>query len=132
MSTSNYLNNALFQQIFLGGIYTPPTDLAIALCTSSPNPAQDGASIPEVANSGGYTRIICDFWRIAGQVYNSVQISFPTATIDWGIITHVAVLDNATYGSGNLLFYGPISNPTDVGAGDSFVFTPNSLIFQFT
>jgi len=62
---------------------------------------------------------------------NKYQIVFPTALQDWGFVSGVAVLDNSTYQSGNLLMYSTLSNPRLVFAGDNIRFDAESLQIVF-
>jgi hypothetical protein len=62
-----------------------------------------------------------------GYIKNKSEIVFPTALTDWGKVSGVAVLDNSTYGAGNLLMFAQLSNPREVFIGDNIKFTINSL-----
>lgn len=75
-----------------------------------------------VAQDPGYTR-----YEGNGFIKNSAQLVFDTALTDWGWVSGVAVLDNAGYGSGNLLMYAQLANPRYVYTGDNIKFDINSL-----
>jgi len=62
---------------------------------------------------------------LEGEKRNANEILFPAATEDWGIVTHVALLDAAT--DGNILFFGELTTPKEVVNGDTFRFPPASL-----
>jgi hypothetical protein len=114
--------------------------LYIALCTAAPTDASTGATITEVANSNGYARTkacagssqaLTD-WKgthssttgassgTGGVVSNAAAITFPSPTGGgWGVITHFAVVDSATWGAGNVLFWGALSASKTVNGGDA-------------
>ena len=62
-----------------------------------------------------------------GFIKNAAQILFNTALTDWGWVSGIAILDSATYGSGNLLMYAQLENPRLVYTGDNIKFDSNSL-----
>ncbi|NDG29772.1 hypothetical protein EB118_06720 [bacterium] len=62
-----------------------------------------------------------------GFIKNTTQFLFNTALRDWGWVSGVAILDSATYGSGNLLMYAQLENPRIVYTGDNIKFDSNSL-----
>lgn len=75
-----------------------------------------------VAQDPGYTK-----YDGNGFIKNSSQLIFNTALTDWGWISGIAILDNAGYGSGNLLMYAQLQNPRYVYTGDNIKFDINSL-----
>lgn len=137
-SMSNYLEGQLIKHLFRTGSYTKPTVIAIALCTAAPTDASTGATITEVANSGSYARVELNpddaNWDAIsgnnGTTLNTTDIDFPTATGDWGTITHIAVLDSSTHGAGNMLFYGSLGTSKIVGTGDSISFVAGEISIQ--
>jgi hypothetical protein len=62
-----------------------------------------------------------------GFIKNASQLIFNTALTDWGWVSGIAVLDNSTYGAGNLLMYAQLENPRLVYTGDNIKFDSNSL-----
>lgn len=132
---SDYLEVELRKHIFRTGSFTKPTTLAIALLTAAPNDASTGATMTEVANSGSYARVTLNpldaNWSGAsstdGLTDNVADITFPTATGNWGTVTHVAILDSATHGAGNILFHGALSASKTVNSGDTFKFLAGAL-----
>jgi len=145
-SMSNYLENKLIDHIFRSTPYNKPTVIAIALCTAAPDDASTGATIPEVANSGSYARQILYPGDInwsssqgdnlgassgsSGITTNSTVVTFPMATGDWGTISHIAILDEATYGAGNVLFWGDLTPNRIVSKGSTFQFAVNQIIVR--
>jgi len=133
---SDYLEGQIRAHIFRTASFTKPSVLAIALCTAAPVDADTGALTgKEVANAGAYARQTLNpldaNWTAAsatdGLTDNASAITFPTATAAWGTVTHVAICDSATFGAGNLLFFGTLTTPKTVGIGDIFKFNIGDL-----
>jgi len=79
-----------------------------------------------VANDPGYAH-----YEGNGFIRNATQLIFNTAFTDWGWVSGVAIVDNSTYGAGNLLMYAQLENPRYVYAGDNIKFDSNSLEVSF-
>lgn len=62
-----------------------------------------------------------------GFIRNKNQIVFSTALTEWGWISGIAIVDDNTVGSGNLLMYSKLANPRYVFLGDNIRFDVNSL-----
>jgi hypothetical protein len=139
-SMSDYLEGQLINHIFRTASYTKPTVLAIALCTAAPTDASTGATITEVTNAGGYARVsmgapLDATWAAPtgnnGTTSNVGAITFAAATLDWNAaVTHVAIVDSATYGAGNVLFWGALASSKTVTNGDTFQFAAGQLSVQ--
>ncbi len=145
---SNYLENKLIDLLFRDGTFVKPTTIAVALCTAAPTDADTGALAgKEVANSFGYARVEVapdDLnWEAtqggtsgnssgtSGATVNAADVAFPTASGgNWGVITHVAIVDSTTYGGGNLLFWGALTTPRTINDGDDFTFLAGDLQIQ--
>ena len=132
---SNYLRTQLNTHMFGTASYTKPTVLAIALCTTLPTPYQTGATIPELPNTGGYARQVLNpldsHWEVdGGVVTNSVAITFPVATADWEEVEYVAILDSATWGAGNLLYFGGLDHPKSIYQTDQLVIGIGGIIIK--
>lgn len=134
---SNYLENKLIDHIFRDIAFTKPTSLAVALCTSTPNDYSTGATISEVLNRNGYTRVSINpntsNWSSPtsenGTTYNKTAITFPSPTGAWGTITSIAILDSSTWGEGNLLFWSNIETQT-INLGKIFSIPIQNLTIQ--
>lgn len=136
---SDYLEGQVIAHIFRTASFTKPTVLSIALCTAAPVDSDTGALTgKEVANAGSYARQVLNpgdaNWNAItgnnGTTSNIPAIVFPTATAAWGTVTHVAITDSATYGAGNLIFFGPLTVSKVVGNGDIFQFNTGALQIQ--
>ena len=132
---SNYLEDEIIKHIFRTGSFTKPTTLAIALLTVAASDSDDGSTITEVTNANAYARQTLNpldaNWAATaggnGVTSNSSAITFPQATGSWGTIVGVAILDSATWGAGNMLFYGTLAQNKTVNNGDTFSFAIGDL-----
>ena len=114
MSFSNYLETEILDHVFAGAAYTAPSALYLALYTATPNDAGGGTEL----SGSGYVRKAASFSTSGATTSNSGAIEYPTATGNWGTITHIGVFDAAS--SGNLMAYGALSASKAVATGDVF------------
>ena len=143
---SNYLENVLIDHIFRATSYTMPTNIYIALCTTTPVAGNTGSTISE-PSGGSYARMpynpsSSSNWEAtqggvsgassgsSGLTSNHTSIAFPAATGVWGTITAVAICDALT--SGNLLFFGTLASSKPINSGDTFTFNANQLSVTFS
>ena len=132
---SNYLEAQVFTHIFRTSNYTKPSTIAIALLTAPASDTSTGANITEVANSNNYSRKVFNpgdaNWAVSGgQVTNSAVIEFDAASGNWGTITDIALVDNATYGQGNVLLYGTLTTQKAINNGDILRFPISGITFN--
>lgn len=119
-SLTNFAENALLNHITTNSAYTPAATLYLALCTSDPGEAATGGSLNEVANSNNYSRKAITFGAAASRrVTQSGGVTFDQASGSWGTITHWAIVDSATYGAGNVLAYGALSESKAIVNGNT-------------
>lgn len=137
---SDYLEVEVRKHIFRTGSFTKPTVLAIALCTAAPTDASTGATIVEMPDANGYARQTLNpldaNWSApdatGGLTRNQAAITFgPVTGSDWAAATHVAILDSATWGAGNMLLYGTLTLPKTGTVGDTIVFSIDTLAITF-
>lgn len=126
MNISNYLEAALLNAVFRNTSYTSPATVYLALYTSNPTDADTGTEV----SGGSYVRQAVTFSapsQVGGKatILNSSDITFPVATADWGTITHIGLRDAST--SGNLLYYGAITNPRSILTNDRLKVLANDL-----
>lgn len=87
---SNYLENKFLDHVLRNTAYTPPAAVYAALYLTDPTEEDKGQEV----KGGSYTRKAITFGSASGgQVSNSADVTFPTATADWGNITHMAIKD---------------------------------------
>ena len=132
-SMTDYLEVELRKHLFRTGSYTKPTVMAVALFTAAPSDAGGGTEV----SGGSYARVdrppLDANWSGAsstsGATDNVAVITFPTASANWGTITHVALFD-ATSG-GNMLFWGALAASKVVNTGDTFSIAAGDLDIVF-
>lgn len=118
-SITNWLENELLDHV-CNAAFSPTGTLVLALCTSDPGETATGASMNEVANSGNYARATIDFLAASSRVVDqNGSVDFNQASGSWGTVTHWAVVDNATYGSGNVYAYGALNTSKSIVAGNT-------------
>lgn len=107
---SYYLADSLLDHLFAGISFQPPLVMGVALSKGDPSPS--GTGLDEPLEGDNYARVAtyASWWTHDGitSLYNSTTIVFPEATGDWGSITHFALFDSASYGTGNMLFYAEL------------------------
>lgn len=117
---SDYLEGQVRAHIFRTASFTKPTVLAVALYTAAPGEAGGGTEV----SGGSYARVQRDpldaNWTAAsatdGLTDNAADLTFPTPSANWGLVTHFAILD-AT-GGGNFLIYGALTTSKTINNGD--------------
>ena len=134
---STYLDDKIINHVFKGVAYTPPTKYLALFRQSTGLQNNSGFASFELGSSDGeYTRIALadSSWASSsnGATYNTVELSFPVATTDWGEVTHVGIMDAAT--GGNCIAWGALANPVtgvaegrDVEVGDQLIIRANAL-----
>lgn len=125
---SDYLENALIEHLFRNTNYTRPANIYVALYTAAPNDAGGGTEV----SGGSYARQAIatgasSGWDAAsgGATANTATVTFPTATANWGTVTHVGLFDAVT--GGNLLMHGALSASQAVNNGNIFRFNAGDL-----
>jgi hypothetical protein len=129
-SFSDYLELKLLQHVFTTTAYTAPTGRYLALFTTAPSETGPGLEVSGFA----YARMAATFDVLSGfeldpvgnpgvlvtAAVNHDVVEFPTATNNWGSITHVGVFDAAT--GGNMLAYAQLAVARNITTGDIFRF----------
>lgn len=118
---TDYLEVEIRKHIFRTGSFTKPTVLAVALYTAAPGETGGGTEV----SGGSYARVQRDpsdaNWTAAsatdGVTDNAAALTFPAPSANWGVVTHLAILD-ATSG-GNMLLYGALAASKTVNNGDA-------------
>ncbi len=120
---SNYLEEKLLNFVLRNVAYTAPTSVLVALYTTDPTDADSGTEV----TGGSYARQTATFSAAsnpAGTCTTSADISFPTATADWGIVTHIGIRDNT---GTNLLFHTALDASKTINNGDQFKILAGNL-----
>ena len=119
---SDYLENALINVTLRATAYTAPTTVYVALFTTDPTDAGTGTEV----SGGAYARTAVTFAAPSNGVsLNSADVTFPTCTLAWGIVTHIGIYDALT--SGNLLYHTPLDASKTVDTADIFKISSGSL-----
>lgn len=116
MSFSNYLETELLDHVFANNAYTAPSTLYLALHTATPG--EDGSGT-EVSTSGtAYARQTVAFTVSGNTATTSGAVEYPTATANFGTVTHVGIWDAST--AGNLIAYAALTSSKSIDTGDVF------------
>ena len=128
---SNYLEGKLSDLLFQGTAYTAP-DTYVALATGSF--AEDNSGTANEVSGGSYARELVEndlatspYWdsHVDGVTDNNADITFTTASANWGTVSHMGIYDASTVG--NLLFHGSLSGSKTVDTNDTFKFATGDL-----
>ena len=131
---SDYLEGQLRAHIFRTASFTKPAVLAISLHTADPTDAGSGAEV----SGGSYARVSLNpldaNWdpgtATDGITKNSVVVTFPAPTANWGVVTHFGIWDATA--AGNLITYGALTTPKTINNGDAAPsFAVNALQITF-
>jgi len=110
---SDFLENALINATLRNTTYTSPAVVYVGLFTTDPTDANVGTEV----TGGSYARESASFAAPSnGSSTTDADITFPTATGDWGTVTHFGIYDAAT--TGNLLYHGVLNNSKTIQTGD--------------
>lgn len=102
---------------------------------SSADPAEDGSGTSEPGGAKGYARVKTmngsgTSWQVADAsgttIDNSAAIAFPTASADWGTMTHFAIFSGSTSGS-SVCCSGALASSKTVENGDTAQFAIGAL-----
>jgi len=126
-SKSDFLENEILDHVLSAAAYSAPGTVYIGLWTSALTDSSTGATAGEVSG-GSYARVAvtnnATNWPAAsgGSKNNGTDFTFPTATAGWGTVTYVAILDSATLGAGNILYWADLTASRDILNGDTAKF----------
>lgn len=114
-AASDYLETQMLKWALTGNTVTRPATWYIALYTAAPTDAGGGT---EVSTTGtAYARQTIAFTVTGNSATNSAIITFPTATANWGTVTHIGIFDTLT--AGNLLYWGTAAASKTITTGDT-------------
>lgn len=124
---SNYTESKLIDHILRNVAWASPATIYVALFTAVTD-AEAGTGT-EVAG-GSYARQVATFIADTnGLTSNAGLITFPTATGNWGTITHAGLFDAVAAGNA-ISVIKAIAAPKIINTGDIFRFPIGSLTFQ--
>ena len=110
--------------------YTPPAAIYVALFTAVTG-LEANAPTAEVSG-GSYARVACVLTAAAaGLSSNNANITFPTATVAWGTVSHFCLCDhltNVTWGTNvNVLMWSALDTAKAIDIGDTAQFNTGDL-----
>ena len=114
MSFSDYLETKVLDHVFAGTAYTAPSTLYVALFTAAPSDSGGGTEV----SGGGYARQTIAFTTSGDTTSNNAAIEFPTATANYGSVTHVGIFDASS--AGNLMAHAQLTSAKNIETGDVF------------
>jgi hypothetical protein len=114
MSFSNYLETKVLDHVFGGTAYTAPATLYLALHTSNPDEDNSGTEV----SGGAYARQTIAFTTSGNTTSNTAAVEFPTATANYGTVSHCGIYDASS--GGNLIAYAALSSSKTIETGDVF------------
>ena len=119
---TDFMENKIIDHMLRAQSYTPPATVYVALFTSATDDAGGGTEV----SGGAYARQAVTLAAASGGASeNSADITFPTATANWGTITHLALMDALT--GGNMLMHTPLDASKTVNNGDTFKINAGDL-----
>jgi hypothetical protein len=119
---SDYYENKVIDHMLRNQAFTPPSTVYVGLYTAAPTDAGGGTEV----SGGSYARQAVTLAAASnGATQNSADITFPTATADWGTIVAAGLFDAAS--AGNLLAWNNLTASKTVNSGDTFKITAGSL-----
>lgn len=119
MAFSSYLENKLLLHTFAATSYTGPSTCYLALTVS-------GTEV----SGGSYARKSCAFSVTDNEATNSADVTFTTATADWGTIDGIKVYDALT--TGNELASGTLTTAKTIASGDTAKVTAGDITITLT
>jgi hypothetical protein len=126
---STYLENKIIDHILRNQSFTPPATVYVALFTA--DNGLEGGTITGEVSGGSYARQSVTLSAASdGESSNTADITFPTATADWGTVTHVALMDAAS--AGNVLMHSALDASKTVNNGDTFKINAGDLDITVT
>lgn len=124
---TTYLADAFLNEALRNTNFAPPATVYVSLHTS--NPGKSGSHANEVTG-GSYARTAVTFGAPSTngsyEESKNTLVTFPTATADWGTVTHIGIEDASA--AGNMLFYGPLTASKTVQNGDTFSLPANQIV----
>ena len=142
---TDYLANKLIDLLWRAQAFSWPANTYVRLVTSTPTNAAGGVEV----SGGSYARVTLASSLAAisgtqgagttvastgtsGRVSNNATLTFATPTASWGTVTHSEMMDSATLGAGNRLWWAPLGTPRTISLGALAPrFDANTLGFTF-
>ena len=112
---STYAQNALINATLRNTAYSTPATVYVGLFTTTLTAGGVGTEV----SGGAYARQASTFAApSSGVALSNADVTFPQATLAWGIVTYMGIYDAST--GGNLLYFTPLDISKDIQVGDVF------------
>ena len=138
MPFTDYLDQALNQEVFGNTAYSVPPTLYVGLSTTTPTQAKGTSPYWNFTEPSGnaYARVTVanntSNWTASGsqpangqEQQNAASISFATASGTWGTVTYFGIFDASS--NGNLLAFGQLSASQTITTNDTASFGIGAL-----
>ena len=112
MSFTDTFETRVLTWVFTASSATRPTAWFVALYTAGPNDTGGGTEV----SGGGYVRKAATFTVSGDTASNSGAIEYPTATANYGTVSHVGIFDASS--GGNLIAYAALTVSKTISTGD--------------
>lgn len=122
---STYMENAIINLMRSTAFTQIAAYVALFKSPVTDNELEAGTITNEVSG-GSYARQLAGLSAPSdGVSSNSADITFPQASANWGTVTHVALMDEAS--AGNVLMYSALDASKVVDSGDTFKINAGDL-----
>ena len=91
----------------------------------------EAGTVTQEISGGSYSRVQVTSWDSPsnGATQNTSDVTFPTSSADWGMVSGVFIADASS--GGNVLLHGSLTSSRDVKNGDVFKFNAGDLDITF-
>ena len=120
---TDYAENQILN--LMRGVTWASFNAYVALFTTATTDAGGGTEV----SGGGYARQLVGLSAAIGAgglTSNAADIIFPTATANWGTVTHIAIMDAAT--GGNMIMHSPLDASKAIAVGHTFKINATELV----
>ena len=114
MSFSDTFETHVLDYVFTTDVLVRPTAWYLALFTTNPADDDTGTEV----TGGGYARQSVTFTVTNDTASNTSAIEFPTATANYGTVSHVGVYTDST--GGDLIAHAALTSSKSIEVGDVF------------
>lgn len=114
MSFSDTFETHVLDYVFTTDVLTRPTAWYLALFTANPGDGDTGTEV----SGGGYARQSVTFTVTNDTASNTAAIEFPTATANYGTVSHVGVYTASS--GGTLIAHAALTSSKAIETGDVF------------
>ena len=133
-SFSDYLENALLDEVFGATTFTASGALHFALSTADPTDDMSGLAEPAVGSGYARAYVANDKTTFsaasAGSLDNDIDITWPEATGSWGTITHLAIMSQPT--GTQCYAHGSLTQSKVIDTGDTARIAAGNLVISLT